>query len=102
LLELHAGGPSETLLFHKPSRPSFLAALFAFAIAWNDFTFAQILLPKNEATTFAPGMMRLVNQGYNIGWNEIMVVSLLMTVPPLLFAYFLQDYLLKGFEIRSL
>jgi len=85
------------------TKPSIIAAaLFAFAIAWNDFTFAQILLPKNEATTFAPGMMRLVNQGYNIGWNEIMVVSLLMTVPPLLFAYFLQDYLLKGFEIRSL
>ena len=24
------------------------AALFAFALAWNDFTFAQILLPRNE------------------------------------------------------
>jgi multiple sugar transport system permease protein len=78
------------------------AALFAFAISWNDFTFAQILLPRNEATTFAPGIMRLVNQGYNVGWNEIMAISMAMTLPPLLFAYFLQGYLLKGFEIRSL
>ena len=78
------------------------AALFAFALAWNDFTFAQILLPKNSATTFAPGIMRLIYQGYDVAWSDIMAVSLLMTVPPLLFAYFLQGYLLKGFEIRSL
>jgi multiple sugar transport system permease protein len=31
-----------------------------------------------------------------------MAVSMMMTVPPMLFAYFLQSYLLKGFQIRSL
>lgn len=78
------------------------AALFAFALSWNDFTFAQILLPSSETTTFAPGIMRLIVRGYDVAWNDIMAVSLLMTIPPLLFAYFLQGYLLKGFEIRSL
>lgn len=78
------------------------AALFAFALAWNDFTFAQILLPRNEATTFAPGIFRLINQGYGAPWGDAMAASMLTTVPPLLFAYFLQSYLLKGFQIRSL
>jgi multiple sugar transport system permease protein len=78
------------------------AALFAFALAWNDFTFAQILLPSNEATTFAPGILRQITQGYDIAWNDIMAASMAMTLPPLLFAYFLQSYLLQGFKIRSL
>jgi len=85
------------------THPALVAtSLFAFAIAWNDFTFAQILLPSQEKTTFAPGMLRLIRQGYEISFAEVMAVSLLMTLPPLLFAYFLQSYLLKGFQIRAL
>jgi len=85
------------------TRPAMIAtSLFAFAIAWNDFTFAEILLPSQEKTTFAPGILRLIRQGYEISFAEIMAVSLVMVVPPLLFAYFLQGYLLRGFEIRSL
>jgi multiple sugar transport system permease protein len=85
------------------TRPALIAtSLFAFAIAWNDFTFAQILLPSQEQTTFAPGILRLIRQGYEISYAEIMAVSLVMAIPPLLFAYFLQSYLLKGFQIRAL
>jgi len=78
------------------------AALFAFALAWNDFTFAQILLPSNEASTFAPGVFRLIQRGYDIARVDVMAVSMTMTLPPLVFAYFMQSYLLKGFQIRSL
>jgi multiple sugar transport system permease protein len=85
------------------TRPALVAtSLFAFAISWNDFTFAQILLPTQEKTTFAPGMLRLIRQGYEISFAEVMAVSLVMAIPPLLFAYFLQSYLLKGFQIRAL
>ena len=85
------------------TQPAIIAsALFAFALAWNDFTFAQILLPSNEATTFAPGILRQITQGYDIAWNDIMAASMAMTLPPLAFAYFLQSYLLQGFKIRSL
>ena len=85
------------------THPALVAtSLFAFAIAWNDFTFAQILLPSQDKTTFAPGMLRLIRQGYEISFAEVMAVSLVMTLPPLLFAYFLQSYLLKGFQIRAL
>lgn len=85
------------------TKPAIVAcALFAFALAWNDFTFAQILLPRQESTTFAPGIMRYLSQGGYQPWGEVLAVSFVMTLPPLLFAYFLQEYLLKGFEVRAL
>ncbi len=84
-------------------RPAIIAAaLFSFAIAWNDFTFAEILLPTSETTTFAPGILRTINQSQFLPDAYVMAVSLAMTLPPLLFAYFMQSYLLKGFEIRAL
>lgn len=84
------------------TRPAIVAtALFSFALAWTDFTFAQILLPANEKTTFAPGVMRLIYQSTYVDWGELMAVSLLMTLPPLAFAYFLQGYLLRGFKVRA-
>ncbi len=84
-------------------RPAIIAAaLFAFALAWNDFTFAQILLPSTETTTFAPGVLRAMSQAQFLPDAHLMAISLVMTLPPLLFAYFMQSYLLKGFQIRAL
>lgn len=85
------------------TKPAIIAnALFSFALAWNDFTFAQILLPRTEATTFPVGLLQLVNTGYATGPGQFLAAGLLVTIPPLLFAYFLQSYLLKGFQIRAL
>jgi multiple sugar transport system permease protein len=84
-------------------RPAIIAAaLFAFALAWNDFTFAEILLPSSETTTFAPGILKEMSQQQFLPDARLMAVSLAMTLPPLLFAYFMQSYLLKGFQIRAL
>ena len=84
-------------------RPAIIAAaLFAFALAWNDFTFAQILLPQTETTTFAPGILRAMGQAQFLPDAYLMAISLAMTLPPLLFAYFMQSYLLKGFQVRAL
>lgn len=79
--------------------PAIMAvALFAFAISWNDFTIAKILNPANDMTTLPPGLLRLVKEGYEFPINQMMAASLVMSIPPLLFAYFFQSYLLKGFE----
>ncbi|MFC6765960.1 carbohydrate ABC transporter permease [Natrinema soli] len=84
-------------------RPAIIAAaLFAFALAWNDFTFAQILLPQTDTTTFAPGILRAMGQAQFLPDAYLMAISLAMTLPPLLFAYFMQSYLLKGFQVRAL
>ncbi|THE64356.1 carbohydrate ABC transporter permease [Salinadaptatus halalkaliphilus] len=85
------------------TKPAMIAnSVFAFAIAWGDFTFAHILMPDNEATTFPPGIFRLFHSSWETGWAEFMAVSLLVSLPPLLFAFFLQSYLLQGFKIRAL
>lgn len=84
-------------------RPAIIAAaLFAFALAWNDFTFAQILLPSTETTTFAPGILRAMGQAQFLPDAYLMAISLAMTLPPLIFAYFMQSYLLRGFQVRAL
>jgi multiple sugar transport system permease protein len=83
--------------------PAIIAnALFSFSLAWGDFTFAKILLPSNAKTTFPPGILRLVQSSFATGPGELMAVGLLMTLPPLLFAFFMQSYLLEGFSIRAL
>ncbi|ELY45488.1 carbohydrate ABC transporter permease [Natronorubrum tibetense] len=85
------------------TKPAMIAnAVFAFAIAWGDFTFAYILMPSDSATTFPPGIFRLFHSSWETGWPEFMAVSLLVSLPALLFAFFLQSYLLKGFKIRAL
>ncbi|SEH15125.1 multiple sugar transport system permease protein [Natronorubrum sediminis] len=85
------------------TKPAMIAnSVFAFAIAWGDFTFAYILMPDDSATTFPPGIFRLFHSSWETGWPEFMAVSLLVSLPALLFAFFLQSYLLKGFKIRAL
>lgn len=85
------------------TKPALMAVgLFSFALAWNDFTFSQILLPSDGARTLPPGLLHQVQTSAATTPAELMGAGLLMTLPPLLFAYFLQSYLLKGFEIRSL
>jgi multiple sugar transport system permease protein len=85
------------------AKPAIVAvSIFSFAIAWNDFTFAKILLPNKSVTTFPPGMLRLIQQGMATQWGDIMAVGVVVTIPPLLFAYFLQSYLMEGFRISNL
>ncbi|SDJ63381.1 MULTISPECIES: carbohydrate ABC transporter permease [Natronorubrum] len=85
------------------TKPAMIAnSVFAFAIAWGDFTISYILMPSNEATTFPPGIFRVFTSSWETGWAEFMAISLLVSLPALLFAFFLQSYLLKGFKIRAL
>lgn len=74
-------------------------ALFGFAIVWNDFTFARILLPQTEAMTLSPGLMALASQGHYINQGNLMAISVVMSLLPILVAYWLQSYLLAGFQI---
>lgn len=85
------------------TKPAMIAnSIFAFAIAWGDFTFSYILLPSNEARTFPPGIFHMFHSAWDTGYGEFMAASLLISIPPLLFAYFLQSYLMRGFKIRAI
>ncbi|WP_101296685.1 carbohydrate ABC transporter permease [Halegenticoccus soli] len=84
------------------ARPGYIsAAIFAFAVAWNDFTMARVVMSRDEMYTITVGASLFLDR-VTIGWGETMAVSLLIAVPPFLIALFLQQYLLQGFSVGGL
>lgn len=84
------------------ARPGYIsAAIFAFAVAWNDFTMSRVVMSSEEMYTITVGASLFLDR-VSIGWGETMAVSLLICIPPFLIAVFLQNYLLQGFNVGGL
>ncbi|WP_129116942.1 carbohydrate ABC transporter permease [Halegenticoccus tardaugens] len=84
------------------ARPGYIsAAIFSFAVAWNDFTMARVVMSQDEMYTITVGASLFLDR-VTIGWGETMAVSLLISIPPFLIALFLQRYLLQGFSVGGL
>lgn len=84
------------------ARPGYIStAIFAFAVAWNDFTMARVIMSQDEMYTITLGASLFLDR-VSIGWGETMAVSLLICIPPFLIALFLQNYLLQGFNVGGL
>lgn len=84
------------------ARPGYIsAAIFSFAVAWNDFTMARVVMSQDDMYTITVGASLFLDR-VSIGWGETMAVSLLVCIPPFLIALFLQNYLLQGFSVGGL
>jgi len=84
------------------AQPGYIsAAIFSFAVAWNDFTMARVVMSQDEMYTITVGASLFLDR-VSIGWGETMAVSLLVCIPPFLIALFLQNYLLQGFSVGGL
>jgi multiple sugar transport system permease protein len=84
------------------ARPGYIsAAIFSFAVAWNDYTMARVVMSRDEMYTITVGASLFLDR-VSIGWSETMAASLLISVPPFLIALFLQNYLLQGFNVGGL
>nr|WP_318566932.1 carbohydrate ABC transporter permease [Salinigranum marinum] len=84
------------------ARPGYVsAAIFSFAVAWNDYTMARVVMSQDEMYTITVGASLFLDR-VSIGWGETMAVSLLICIPPFLIALFLQNYLLQGFNVGGL
>lgn len=84
------------------ARPGYIsAAIFSFAVGWNDFTMARVVMSRDEMYTINVGASLFLDR-VTIGWGETMAVSLLICIPPFLIALFLQNYLLQGFSVGGL
>jgi len=84
------------------ARPGYIsAAIFSFAVAWNDFTMARVVMSQDEMYTITVGASLFLDR-VSIGWGETMAVSLLICIPPFIIAVFLQNYLLQGFNVGGL
>lgn len=83
------------------AKPGIIAvAIFAFAVSWNDFTMASILMRDTQMRTLPVGVM-FFTEGYAVDWGEILAASFFICIPPFLLVYFLQRYLLRGFQLTS-
>ncbi|MFB6297585.1 MAG: carbohydrate ABC transporter permease [Salinirussus sp.] len=81
------------------ARPGYISvAIFAFSVAWNDYTMVKIILNEQSLYPITLGSSLFLDQ-VNIGWGEQMAVALLMSIPPFVVALFLQNYLLQGFNL---
>jgi multiple sugar transport system permease protein len=81
------------------ARPGYITvAIFAFAVAWNDYTMAKIVLNEQSLYPITVGSSIFLKSP-TIGWGETMAVALLISLPPFFIALFLQNYLLQGFNL---
>ncbi|RQG93527.1 carbohydrate ABC transporter permease [Natrarchaeobius chitinivorans] len=76
-------------------------AIFAFAISWNDFTFAFVLISNPNQEVLTTGIAQFVG-GTETRWNHIMVGGAFLVLPPFVVIYFLNKYLLEGFSVGGM
>jgi multiple sugar transport system permease protein len=81
------------------ARPGILSvAIFAFALSWNDFTFAFILQTDRAMFTLPVGLATFVEQTA-IHWGMVMAAAVLVSIPTFALVFFLQRYLLGGLRV---
>lgn len=68
--------------------------IFAFLLAWNELVFALTLL-TNTKYTVPPGLLTFV-QGFNVQWNVVAAVSIIVSIPVLLGLAYIQQYFVQG------
>lgn len=80
------------------AKPGMIAvAVQAYAFSWNEFTVPKILVPEITRWPFTVGLFSFTQQN-QILWGQMMMASALAVIPALVFVYFLEKYLLKGFQ----
>ena len=88
--------------FYKIVLPQALPGLIAtgilaFALAWNEFLFASLLLFTPDHQTLSAGLATvLIGQFSLYSWGTLMAAAVLMTVPILIVFIFVQKRLVAG------
>lgn len=83
------------------ARPGMVAVIvFAFATSWNEFTLAKILMTDQSLFVITIGLDTLINDQL-IPWGQMMAATFITLIPAFLLVYFLQKYLIRGFQISG-
>ncbi len=77
-----------------------ITAIFAFSWAWNDFLGPLIYLSKMETFPLAIALSFL-RATYRILWSELMVVSFIAMIPPLILFFVAQRSYIQGIVITG-
>ncbi|HEV8638311.1 MAG TPA: carbohydrate ABC transporter permease [Chloroflexota bacterium] len=77
-------------------------AIFSFLGHWNDFLLPLIYLHSKEHFTLAIGLnLFRAEQTSVTPWNQLMAVSLLVMIPPLLVFFFAQRLFIQGIVVSG-
>lgn len=70
-------------------------SIFTFMMGWNEFLYAMIFVQTPELVTVPVGLAGLVTE-YLVLWGPMSAGGVLSVIPLMIFAFFMQDYLIKG------
>lgn len=74
-------------------------AILAFIFSWNDYLFA-VIISLNKATPVTLGSTMFITS-WGIKWGDISAATVLSVLPPLLFTFFAQRYLVSGLSMGA-
>lgn len=77
-----------------------VTALFCFIFAWNEFLFAMIL--TRQAAVTVPVQLSQYQAPTKILWGEMSAFATVGVLPPLVFAFLLQRYLVRGLAVGGI
>ena len=72
-----------------------VTAFYAFITAWNEFLYAIVFLSDPESFTM-PIAVRLFINPFTQNWGGVMALSVIVTIPVVVFFYIAQRYLISG------
>jgi multiple sugar transport system permease protein len=77
-----------------------VTALFCFVFAWNEFLFALIL--TRQAAITIPPQLAAFQAPTKIMWGEMSAFATVGIIPPVIFAFLLQRYLVRGLAVGGI
>jgi multiple sugar transport system permease protein len=76
-----------------------VTAIFAFLSSWNEFLFALLLTSVNAQTV--PVIIASLNTQYGVNWGAMTALSVVYSLPAVLFAVFMQRHVISGMTIGA-
>jgi len=68
---------------------------YSFVVAWNEFLLVLVLSSSRDIFTVPLGLYFLLG-GDQVPWGGLMAMSLIYSIPPLVFYYAFQKYMTRG------
>jgi multiple sugar transport system permease protein len=75
-------------------------ATYAFVFAWNEFLYVLVLINSNDLFTIPVGLSWYLNQD-SVPWGLMMAESTLFSIPPIIFYYVFQRYMVSGLAMGA-
>lgn len=75
--------------------------IFAFAVSWNDYTFALLLLQSPQSQVLTTGIDQFAT-AQRVEWDLLISGATLLVLPPFLIVILLNKYILEGFSITGM